>query len=109
MERQPARVPRDRKDDEGGTRALIGRRALRHALSYLAARGGQLHCPDDAQVEPREPDVARRAAPFVGVALVVCHERDRATRVIVAIALTFVRFHHCSGARGWPRWTVVRG
>jgi hypothetical protein len=27
---------------------------LGHALSCLAARGGRLHCPDDAQAERRE-------------------------------------------------------
>ena len=30
------------------------------------ARDARLLLPDDAHVEPREPDVARRAAPFVG-------------------------------------------
>ena len=42
------------------------RRCLCHALSCLAARGGRLHCPDDAQAEPREADVRRRAVAFVG-------------------------------------------
>ena len=37
-----------------------------HALSCLAARGGRLHRPDDAQAERREVDVRRRAAAFVG-------------------------------------------
>jgi hypothetical protein len=41
-------------------------RALCHALSCLAARGGRLHCRDDAQAERREADVRRRAAAFVG-------------------------------------------
>ena len=36
------------------------------ALSRLAARGGRLHCADDAQPEPRETGVRRRAAAFVG-------------------------------------------
>ena len=30
------------------------RLCLRHALSCLAARGGRLHCPDDAQAERRD-------------------------------------------------------
>jgi hypothetical protein len=30
------------------------RLCLCHALSCLAARGGRLHCPDDAQAERRE-------------------------------------------------------
>ena len=37
-----------------------------HALSCLAARGGRLHRPENAEVEPREADVRRRAAAFVG-------------------------------------------
>ena len=41
-----------------GRRRLV----LRHALSCLAARGGRLHRPDDAQAERREADVRRRAA-----------------------------------------------
>ena len=38
-----------------------------HALSRLAARGGRLHRPDDAQAEPREVDVGRRAIASVGL------------------------------------------
>ena len=37
-----------------------------HAFSCLAARGGRLHRPNDAQAERREADVRRRAAAFVG-------------------------------------------
>jgi hypothetical protein len=33
---------------------------------FLAARGGGLHRPDDAHTEPREADVRRSAAAFVG-------------------------------------------
>jgi hypothetical protein len=36
-----------------------------HALSCLAARGGLLHRPGDAQAEPREADVRRGAAASV--------------------------------------------
>ena len=42
------------------------RRVLGHALSCLAARGGRLHPLDDAQAEPRGPDVRRRTTGFVG-------------------------------------------
>jgi hypothetical protein len=41
-------------------------RLLGHALSCIAARGGRLHRPDDAQAEPRGADVRRRAAAVVG-------------------------------------------
>ena len=37
-----------------------------HTLSRLAARGGRLDSPDDAQADRREADVRRRAAAFVG-------------------------------------------
>ena len=47
-------------------RPAASSRSLRQALSCVAARGGRLHSPDDAQVEPREADVRRRAAAFVG-------------------------------------------
>ena len=39
---------------------------LGHPLSCLASRGGQLHRPDDPQVDRREADVRRRAAAPVG-------------------------------------------
>ena len=37
-----------------------------HAPGRLAARGGGLHSPDDAQTGPREADVGRRAVALVG-------------------------------------------
>jgi FG-GAP-like repeat/ASPIC and UnbV len=61
-ERQP--------DTPARCRALPGVQAPalphRHALSCLAARGGRLHRPDDAQAERREADVRRRAAASLG-------------------------------------------
>ena len=56
--------PRYRKGDIGAVRRRRCRRSQRHALCCLAARGGRLHGPDDAQAEPREADVRRRAAAF---------------------------------------------
>ena len=47
-----------RADESYGDASIVRivgvRRALCHALSCLAARGGRLHCPDDAQAELRE-------------------------------------------------------
>ena len=46
---------------------LLGVQLLRcPCTSRLAARGGRLHSPDDAQADRREADVRRRAAAFVG-------------------------------------------
>ena len=50
-----------------GSRGCSGLAMPCHALSCLAARGGRLHCPDDAQAERREADVRRRAAALVGL------------------------------------------
>jgi hypothetical protein len=36
-----------------------------HALSRLAALGGRVHCPDDAQIEPREAELGRGAVASV--------------------------------------------
>jgi hypothetical protein len=60
-----SRVARDRIGDRAITRPPAAALLECHALSCLAARRGRLHRPDDAQAEPREADVRRRAA-FVG-------------------------------------------
>jgi hypothetical protein len=58
-----ARARRRHRDPP--VRATSGRLPS-HALSCLAARGGRLHSPGDAQAEPSEADVRRRAAALVG-------------------------------------------
>jgi hypothetical protein len=65
----------------GGFRAKTRRPSppLRHAQSFLAARGGQLHSPDAAQAEPREADWTSDAALLLsqGIGLLVRHDLDR--------------------------------
>ena len=62
LKRRPAqlRIGRLSRSHSSGHRSRSGR-VLCHALSRLAARGGRLHCPDDAQTEPREAELGRRA------------------------------------------------
>ena len=52
----------------------------------LSFRARRLRGPDDAQAEPREADVRRRAAAFVGIGLLVRHASDRAAAAPVVIA-----------------------
>ena len=80
-----------------------------HALSCPAARGGRLHCRDDAQAERREDAALLLSS---GIGLLVCHERERQRRPTLTIAPTIhatragARVQQQAGARHLAR---VRG
>jgi hypothetical protein len=62
-------IPRgnDPYGDQGITSARNPARVVCHALTRRAVGGGRLHSPDDAQVDPREVAVERRAIASVGL------------------------------------------
>jgi len=64
--------PATRRARPGAPRPLLFSRLPRHRYAFAThstvspRAGGRLHCPDDAQTEPREADGSRRTSVLVG-------------------------------------------